>query len=160
VTTPNKSQSGEPPEWNESDNTALVSFLRAHLPPVPEPGQNLESQLMQAIAQEPLDAIAAPRPARPRYRWNGAVVAWIGLGVGAIALGLGQVRHWVAPPGLSSAELVQLESFMVDNWDETIRPSDPSQDGEWLDSNRVSIFPTVASAQGTYTSFSDHSSQP
>jgi hypothetical protein len=125
-----KLQSGESPDpdrSNESD--ALISFLRANVPFVPEPEPGLEDQLMQATLQENSDTVSAQHQSRPRYRWNGFVAAIAALGVGAIAVGLGQLHQWFTSPNPSSAELAQLESFMVNDWDETLRPSETIR--EW-----------------------------
>jgi hypothetical protein len=157
VTKPNpKLQGGASPEPDESEDVALVSFLRANTPPVSDPGLGLEEQLMQAISEENPDAFPGQKQSRSLYRWNGVVAAFIGLGVGAIALGLGQLHQWFAPSGLSSAELAQLETFMVGDWDETVRPSEMPRDWEWLDAKLIRALP-AASAQSFDPSLSDHS---
>jgi anti-sigma-K factor RskA len=125
-----KLQSGEsrdPNQSNESD--ALFSFLRANAPFVPEPEAGFEDQLMQATLQENSDTFSAQHQSRPRYRWNGFVAAIAALGLGAIAVGLGQLHQRFTSPNPSSAELAQIESFMVNDWDETVRPSETIR--EW-----------------------------
>jgi hypothetical protein len=153
-------QSGETPDPNQSEDVALVSFLRANAPSVPEPRLELEDQLMQAISREvpaTLPHQNQPRP-RPRYRWNGAVAAFIGLGVGAIAIGLGQLHERFATPALSSNELAQLESFMVNDWDETVLPSETTpKDWDWLDAKLSPASPVVDSVQHSNPSLSNHS---
>jgi hypothetical protein len=39
------------------------------------------------------------------------------------------LHQWFTSPNPSSAELAQLESFMVNDWDETLRPSETIR--EW-----------------------------
>jgi hypothetical protein len=131
MTKPTMKQQGEespdPDQSHESD--ALVSFLRANVPFVPEPQPGLEDQLMQATSRENSGKFSAQHQSRPRYRWNGFVAAIAILGVGAIAVGLGQLHQWFTSPNPSSAELAQLESFMVNDWNETVRPSETGR--EW-----------------------------
>jgi hypothetical protein len=133
MTKPNmKLQSGGSPDPDEStESDALVSFLRANAPFVPEPRPGLEDQLMQATLQENPNNFSAQHQSRSRYRyrWNGFVAAIAALGVGAIAVGLGQLHQWFTSPNPSSVELAQLESFMINDWDETVRPSETIR--EW-----------------------------
>jgi hypothetical protein len=153
-------KSGGIPDPNQSEDAALVSFLKANAPSVPEPRSELEAQLMQAISRDVSSTYAhqhQPRP-RPKSRWNGAVAAFIGLGVGAIAIGLGQLHERFAPPALSSNELAQLESFMVNDWNETVLPSETApKDWNWLDAKLSPASPIVDSVRRSDSSLSNHS---
>jgi hypothetical protein len=150
-------QSGESPDPDKPDDIALVSFLKANTPSIPEPGLELEDQLMQAISKETRVVLLRQNQPRPKYRWNGAFAAFIGLGVGAIAIGLGQLHQWFTSPAPSAAELAQLESFIVGDWDETVRPRETVREWNWLDAKLIPASPAVASAQGADSSIANHS---
>jgi hypothetical protein len=119
------------PEPDKPDDIALVSFLKDNAPAIPEPGLAFEDRLMQAISKEPSNLALRQKRTRPRpkYRWNSAVAVLIGLGVGAITIGLGQLHQWFTSPQPSAAEVAQLESFIINDWDETVRPSETLK--EW-----------------------------
>jgi hypothetical protein len=158
VTKPNaKLQGDESPEPDGSDDIALVSFLRSNKPPVPEPGLGLENQLMQAILLESSGMCSGHQQSRPQTRLRRSVVISMGLCVGAIALGLGQLHQWLTPPGLSSAELAQMESFMVNNWDETGPSSETLKDWDLLDGNVTPVSPADAPKRDSNPSLSDSS---
>jgi hypothetical protein len=146
---------------DQSKDVALVSFLKANAPSVPEPRLDLEDQLMHAISKDVSSRLPRQHQLRPRpkSRWNGAVAAFIGLGAGAIAIGLGQLHEWFASPALSSNELAQLESFMVNDWDEAVLPIETApKDWNWLDAKLSPASSTVDSVRRLDSSFSNHSS--
>lgn len=154
-------QSGEPSNPNQSEDVALVSFLKANAPSVPEPRLDLEDQLMHAISKDVPSRLPRQHQLRPRpkSRWNGAVAAFIGLGAGAIAIGLGQLHERFAPPALSSNELAQLESFMVNDWDEAVLPNETApKDWNWLDAKLSPASPIADAVRRSDSSFSNHSS--
>jgi hypothetical protein len=152
-----RSQSGESPDPNKPDDIALVSFLKANTPPIPEPGLEFEDQLMQTILTETRSALPRQSQRRSKYRWNSAVAAFVGLGIGAIAIGLGQLHQWFTSPAQSAAELAQLESFMVNDWDETVQPSETIKEWNWLDAKLIPAKPAITSVQGANPSISNHS---
>jgi hypothetical protein len=156
MTKPNtRPQNEESDDPDESE--ALVSFLRANTLSVPEPRLGLEDQLIQTISTKHFSTLSSRPQARSRYRWNGLVAAFIGLGVGAIAIGVGQLYRF-APSGISSAELAQLEPFMVNDWDETMRPSDTILRGwDGLGVKLTPALPANDSVQSSDPPLSDHS---
>lgn len=140
------------PQGSEPDDAALVSFLRAHAPPISEPRPNLEHQLMQTIsAESSRESVRCEAVQREsvrqqsrlsRIRWS--TVALIGLGVSVITIGA-QIRQWLAPP-VTSAELAELESFMVGDWNATVQPRDTVREWDWLDS-KLTNTPASISVQ-------------
>ena len=118
------------------DDRTLVDFLRHHAPSVPEPG-DLEDSLMQAIALEPIpQATAVSLRSRHRPRRLKVSIAAV-LGVGAVALGV-QIHRWLVPGDFSTAELAQLESYMVNDWDETLRPPEVKKSWDWFELSAIS----------------------
>jgi hypothetical protein len=158
VTEPNERlQSGESPDPDQPDDIALASFLKANAPPILEPGLEFEDQLMRAIARESPGMVSRQTRSRPKSRWNAAIAAFIGLGVGAIAIGLGQLSQRFTSPPPSAAELAQLESFLIGDWNETVRPSETVKEWNWLDVKLISASPATAFAQGVNPSLSNYS---
>lgn len=137
---------------NNHDDLALVSFLKSHAPPVPDAPVELEAQLMTAIHQEHFTP-AAVAPGSQRRLWIGwRNIAFIGVGIAVVGIVLGQVQRWLSPPGLSTAQLAALESFMVGSWDDVLDPNDPFS--EWDVVPAPSRFPPL---QPTPSSFSTDS---
>jgi hypothetical protein len=116
-------------EAEPNDDVALVSFLKAHAPPISEPGEKLENQLMETIASESPRRSTQQKSRSSQVRRS--VAALLGLGVGALAIGI-QLRQWFSPP-VTSAELAQLESFMVNDWN-AIVDHEAVREWDWLES--------------------------
>jgi hypothetical protein len=138
-------------ELNENlEDPALVAFLRQNVPPVSE-SVELEDRLMQAIATAPIQesdlaSTRARRPFRPRRLSIAAV-----LGIGVVALGV-QLHRWFSPPDFSTAELSQLESYMVNDWDDTLHPPEVRRSWDWFDQ---SAAPTTVDHDGPAFSASE-----
>ncbi len=157
-----KLHAGEPSEPDKPDDIELASFLKTNAPSVSEPGPGFEDQLMQALSKDVPNRLPRQHPLRSRfkYRWNSTVAAFVGLGIGAIAIGLGQLHERFAPSGISSVELAQIEPFMVDDWDETMRPSETTPrgwDGLGIGIQSPPAMSASDSVQNSNPPLSDHS---
>lgn len=116
------------PDPDEPDDIPLVSFLKANAADVPEPAPEFEDRLMQAIREDNLSLLPVRRNTRIKHGLDWRKVALIGVGLATVGFGLRQLQQWFAPPGFSTAELAQVESFMTGSWDETLQPSDAATD--------------------------------
>lgn len=115
-------KSPAPPE-EPRDDQALVSFLRTYAPEPPPAKSMAETQLMQAIATQPLSQ-------KQSRRWRtGPWLMGLGLLIG-LGAGLGQLGRWLtAPP---TEELAGLETFLVGNWSAATQVGEAEQDWDWL----------------------------
>lgn len=101
------------------DDQALIRFLKQNQPQAPPASAELETQIMQAVAQEQMTAtLRQPFWTRPRIIW------------GAIAASL--ITGWVSyrillPPTPSAAELASLETFLEASWRGTVNDN-PEED--------------------------------
>lgn len=91
--------------YDYDDDRQLIAFLKHHQPLPPPAAANLEHQLLEQIRAE---ATLKRLKARQRRRWGGAIAAAL--------IPLAWLAHRSVSPQLSSAELVQLETFLEDSW--------------------------------------------
>ncbi|NJK40344.1 MAG: hypothetical protein HC934_01360 [Acaryochloridaceae cyanobacterium SU_2_1] len=141
------SGSGKPEE-----DAQLVSFLRAHAPPIPEAPADLEVQLMQQIqawTPEPsgFTEVATPLPkSQSPQAWR---LSWL-VGVGIVLLaGLGWlVRQWVTPSSsYSLAELAELEEYLSASWHDMGEPRETFEEWDWLESPQQADQEALSLAQ-------------
>lgn len=135
------------PDPDELEDIPLVSFLRANASEVPEPDSELEDRLMQSILLDSPSLQPIQPVARRRHRWNGRILALIGVGLATVGVGLGQLQQWFVPSGLSTVEMAQVESFMIDSWDEAVEPSVAPAEWEWLETQSPVIRPGSPTAK-------------
>jgi hypothetical protein len=156
VTEPNSRSEGESaPEPLEPDPIPLVSFLKANAAAVPEPASGLEDRLMQATLLEAQSSLRSvpQQQSRTKYSLKGLRVAFIGVGLAIAGVGLGQFLQWFTSPRSSTTELAQLESFLIDGWDETVQSNETSTDWDWLKSNATFADPALVSVAKDHPSF-------
>ena len=96
---------------------------------------------MQAIQQDRQTSVAAS-PHLQKQRWRN--IALIGVGVAVVGVVLGQFQQWLSPPGLSTAQLVELELFMVGSWDEAVDPNAPLADWDLVSADSQQATPIAA----------------
>lgn len=112
-----------PPDPDAAEDVALVTFLRANASAASPPSPNLENQIMASIAQQ--DATSDSPPSRLPWR----TIALVGAGVAAVGVGLGQLLQ--PPTQFSTAQLTELESFMVDSLAMPEHSADPLAEFDW-----------------------------
>ena len=111
----------------ESDDRALVAFLKQHQPIAPPEPANFEADLMAAIAQEPLPVTDMAVIQKPK-RWR-MVVGAIAAGLVGAALGH-NLGAWTNPgmrladPGTTTTPDAELELFLENGWDGAIAQTD------------------------------------
>ena len=119
------------------EDSAVVSFLQTHAGVAPAPTPDLEDRLMQAIHQEqvsvsPIQVTEQLTEQQRRRRFNLRLAAFLGVILTGAALGVG-LWQWLWPPyRLSTAELAQLEDFMVSGWDDAVQPNEATTDWDVL----------------------------
>jgi hypothetical protein len=81
------------------------------------------------------------------------MVALIGLGLAFAGVGMGQLLQWFSSPRLSTVELAQLESFMLEGWDETVQPSESLTDWDWVEAKVKPADSVAVITDKNHTSF-------
>ncbi len=121
------------------EDQALVAFLRENAPSVSE-SVDLEDRLMQAVSRAPIQPTDSKLArSRQRFRPRRLSIAAV-LGFGVIALGA-QLYRWAAPPDFSTAELAQIESYMVNDWDDTLHPPEVKRSWDWFEQSAAPTPP-------------------
>ena len=91
------------------DDRKLAAFLHQHAPEPPPARADLEERLLLALPQQPPSALSR-QGGRSQRRW------WLSGAIAAITL-LAWGGHRILSPGLTPAEIAELETFMLESWE-------------------------------------------
>ncbi|MGF1600701.1 MAG: Spy/CpxP family protein refolding chaperone [Thermosynechococcaceae cyanobacterium] len=140
-------------QWNDGhkpqDDRAVAAFLKANAPAVPQAPLPFEDQLMVAIATADHEAALAEslQPAQRRgKRWRMAL--FVGAGITLVGVSLGQVQQWLNPPALSTAQRIELDSYLSRSVSTTIQAHDPLAAFDWRSAPLAKTNQTTSSAPG------------
>lgn len=92
------------------DDENLVAFLKQYRPVAPPARANVEEQLMELVAREPVP------PARHSHQFFWIISSAM---AGSLLLAMGGYR-WLAPSSQVATKPEELESFMVDGWNSAL----------------------------------------
>ncbi|MGB7417422.1 MAG: Spy/CpxP family protein refolding chaperone [Thermosynechococcaceae cyanobacterium] len=123
-------------QWNDGqelqDDTAVAAFLKANAPAVPQAPLPFEDHLMVAIATaDPAVELAVPPQTAKRRDRSWRMALFVGTGITLVGISLGQVQQWLNPPGLSTAQRIELDSYLSSSLSTTVQTQDPFAAFDW-----------------------------